>query len=160
MLNFFQNKNKNLIHEAWKKLSTIPKGNYLFSKFLARLVPYSSTIPFTVLELGNGHCKVSMPDSRKVRNHLNSVHAIAIANLGELATGLALVEALPPRARSILTGIEVNYLKKARGVLCARATFAMPELGPHQVINVSGEVLNSAGEVVAKIVAVWMVDSV
>ena len=54
-----------------------------------------------------------------MRNHLDCVHAIALANLAELAGNVALVYSLPDDARFIVSGMEIEYLKKARGTITA-----------------------------------------
>ena len=59
-----------------------------------------------------GYAEVRMADRRAVRNHLDSVHAVALANLAELAGNVALMYSLPDDARFIMSGMEIEYLKK------------------------------------------------
>ena len=97
-----------------------------------------------------------MRDRRRVRNHLRSVHAIALANLGELASGLAMVGALPATVRGILVGIEVAYHKKARGdaeAECAlRGAARSTSRGEH---TVTAHVRDAGGDEVATVTARW-----
>jgi acyl-coenzyme A thioesterase PaaI-like protein len=50
---------------------------------------------------------------RRVKNHLGTVHAIAMANMCELAAGLATEVTLPADLRWIPKGMTIEYLKKA-----------------------------------------------
>ena len=113
-----------------------------------------------MLHLESGHARIRIRDRRRVRNHLRSVHAVALANLGELSTGLALIGALDPNTRGILTGLEITYLKKARGVLEAEAKCSIPEVISDVEQSVEAQIRDSAGEVVAVAQARWLLSPV
>ena len=78
-------------------------------------------------------------------------------NVGEIASGLTLVPALPAGARAILVGLSMEYLKKARGTITATCSYAGPvhlEKREHQLESV---LTDEAGEVVARARARWLV---
>lgn len=102
-----------------------------------------------------GHARVAMRDRRTVRNHLRSIHAVALTNLGELATGLAMVGALPPTVRGILVGFDVSFLKKARGPLEATCTCTVPRVTQDVEQTAVAEIRDQAGDVVATVAARW-----
>lgn len=143
------------IQSLWRRLSPLPAGKWLFSRLLGFMIPYSGTIGATVIRLDPGHVRVRVRERRKIRNHLRSVHAIALANVGELSTGLALVGALGPEARGILTGLDVRYEKKARGTLEAEARCEVPTVRESMDRAVRSEVRDRTGDVVATVTAHW-----
>jgi hypothetical protein len=67
-----------------------------------------------------------MKNRRAVRNHLNSVHAIAMCNLCELVGGTGLDVSLSDHLRWIPRGMQVEYIKIAKTDL--RGTCTIPEI--------------------------------
>ena len=142
----------------WSRLSALPAGAWLFSRALGFLAPYSATIGARVEEIRPGYARVSFRDRRRVRNHLRSIHAIALVNLGEIATGLAVLSTISSGMRAILVDIRAEYLKKARGRLVATAEFALPEaLADNTPCEVEACLTDADGETVTRVRATWLV---
>ena len=97
-----------------------------------------------------------MGDRRAVRNHLASVHAIALTNLAEMTTGLALGFGLPDGMRTILVRVECEFLKKARGTITAASDAPVFTEVVEKEVLVESVLTNEAGEVVAKGRALWL----
>jgi len=144
------------LRRRWQLLSGRPGGRWLFSKGLGRVAPYTGTLGARVQLLEPGRCTVLLADRHRVRNHLRSVHAMALANLGELATGLALMNSLPDGTRGILTGFRIDYLKKARGRLLAECRCAVPPDNSRREYELTGEIRDRDEEVVAVVHARWL----
>lgn len=141
-------------------MAPLPGGRWLFSRLFGWLVPYSGSVRPLITRMEPGHVTVRLRDRRAVRNHLRSVHAIALANVGEVASGLAMVAALPPTVRGILVGLEVTYVKKARGPLEAECHCGVPEVtSPAEHVAVA-HVRDASGEEVATITARWLLGPV
>ena len=78
-------------------------------------------------------------------------------NLGEIATGLAVLTALPSDMRGIVLGLQAEYLKKSRGTLTAKASFEMPtQIGDDTSYEVKTEIIDGSGDVVAVVRATWL----
>ncbi len=149
---------ENRILHWWNRLARLPLGERVFSFALGRLAPYSGTIGARVEEIRRGYARVSLRDRRGVRNHLRSIHAIALINLGEIATGLAVLSTTSADMRGILTGIRAEYLKKARGRLTAIAEFALPQpLEDNTPCEVEAELRDPQGDTVARVHATWLI---
>ena len=145
------------ILRAFNTCQKLPAGSAIFSLVLGRKVPYTGTIHARVDELAPGHSRVRMKDRRRLRNHLRSIHAIALANLGELATGLAMMAAIPATARAIPVEIKIEFLKKARGEITADGSCAIPEVTERHEHPVEALLFDEEGDKVARFTARWMV---
>lgn len=146
------------IAQLWGTCKQLPGGRKLFSRTLGRMAPYTGTIDCEVEELRTGFAVVAMRDRRAVRNHLQSVHAIALMNLGEVATGLAVMVAVDGRGRGIITHLSMDYLKKARGRITATCEAEVPDrVGTHD-FEAEAVLRDAGGGIVARARAVWKVD--
>ena len=142
----------------WARLAALPAGSRLFSLALGWIAPYSGTIGARIEALKPGYARVSLKDRRKVRNHLHSIHAIALLNLGEIATGLAVLSTIPDNMRGIVLDIHAEYIKKARGRLTAIAEFELPEpLQDATPCRVEAKLKDQTGETVTLVTATWLI---
>lgn len=145
------------LRQVWPYLKSLPRGGALLGRVIGRMAPYTGTIRPEVVELDTGHAKIRMADAKRVRNHLQSVHAIALMNLGEVATGTAMLYSLPDDARGIITNLSMEYLKKARGPITAECRCEVPQSSERQEYEVHADLTDEAGEVVARAHAKWLI---
>ncbi len=143
------------LRALWRRLAPLPGGKTLFSLLLGRMTPYSGTIGARVEELAPGFCRATLRDRRKVRNHLNSVHAMALANFAELTSGLAVLAGLAPGVQGIVTGFSISYQKKARGRLIAECRVTGLDVTAERAQEAAVTISDATGEVVARATAQW-----
>jgi acyl-coenzyme A thioesterase PaaI-like protein len=141
---------RNIIRDAWDLLSRVPGGRHVFSRLVGRMAPYTGSIGAVVRELRPGYALVELRDRRAVRNHLDSIHAVALVNLAELCGNIALFYALPDRTRFIVSGLSIEYLKKARGTITAISECPIPAAGVRAEYKVPVSLRDATGTEVAR----------
>lgn len=137
---------------AYNKLQRLPMGKYIFSRVLCLIAPYFKTIKPRFAELKPGYGRITMKNRRAVRNHLNSVHAIAMCNLCELAGGSTLDATLPPHLRWIPSGMEVQYIKIAKTDLTGTCVIPPESIKGKGSLPVTVSVTDTKGTEVMKAV--------
>lgn len=143
------------LRTLWRRLAPLPGGTHLFSWALSRMAPYTGSIHPHVVALEPGYARVEISDRRAVRNHLRSVHAVALVNLAEVATGLAMLSGLPATVRGIVTGLSIEYLRKARGRLVAESRCAVPAVTTDAEYEAHATITDATGQTVARATARW-----
>ena len=146
-----------MIKKQWDMLSKVPGGKTIFSKMVGKMAPYTGTIRPRVVELKDGYAKVTMRDRRKIRNHLDSIHAIAMINLGEVTSGLALLYGMPDDARGIPIALSIEYVKKARGNLTAECTCTPITSNREIEYELEVNIHDQENDKVAKVIAKWKI---
>jgi acyl-coenzyme A thioesterase PaaI-like protein len=145
-------------YKLYRATERLPFGRAIFTELFKRVAPYFQTIPATIESAKPGLVVATMRDTRRVRNHLGTVHAIAMCNLAEMTMGLAAEATIPTSHRWIPKSMGVQYLAKAQGTLTATATLPLPEpLGDKQEITVPVAVTDRGGrEVFHADIVIWV----
>lgn len=100
--------------QLYRRMARLPAGKWLFSRAVCFRAPYFGSIRPTFDDLRPGYCEARMKNRRRVRNHINTVHAIAMVNLCEFAAGTLTEVTVPTSMRWIPKGMTVEYLRKAK----------------------------------------------
>eukprot|EP00281_Chroomonas_sp_CCMP1168_P028578 CAMPEP_0206253888 /NCGR_PEP_ID=MMETSP0047_2-20121206/23396_1 /ASSEMBLY_ACC=CAM_ASM_000192 /TAXON_ID=195065 /ORGANISM="Chroomonas mesostigmatica_cf, Strain CCMP1168" /LENGTH=199 /DNA_ID=CAMNT_0053680135 /DNA_START=36 /DNA_END=635 /DNA_ORIENTATION=+ len=146
------------INKTYDFLCTIPGGRFLFSNLCVwSFTTFSGSIRSTVTKVSPTGAEAFMDDRPWLRNPFSSLHAVALCNLGELVSGLAVLSATQAEKglRAIPNRIEMEYMKKARGRITASTTIDLPKKdGPYKV---TVEFRDSKGEEVCRGYITWVV---
>ncbi len=144
--------------KLFRLLGSSAAGRWTFTRLICFKAPYFSSIKPLVEELAPGRCVVRFHDRRRVRNHIGTVHAIAMCCAAELAGGLATDAAMASTQRWIPKGMSVRYLKKAKGTLTATASVTPPPAdAPAQEAHALVEVRDAQNELVFDAdIAMWV----
>lgn len=138
------------VMQRWNRARHSTFGRWLFSRAVGRFAPYTGTIGARIQELESGRSLVTMLDKKSVRNHLKSIHAVALTNLVELSGSLAIIAAMHPDTRMIPIRLESEFIKKARGTVAATGSCSPPEIGFEGELSSSVVICDDAGEVVVR----------
>src|SRR5689334_12061829 len=139
----------------WRQLDGLPGGRWIFTQVVKWMIPYTGSVSPRVEVLEPGLARISIKQRRRLEQHLGSIHAIALANVAEFASGAAMSTALPPGYRGIVTKMRLEYLKKARGTVTAEARTSLPDLSVEAEHDFAADVTDEAGEVVCRAVVTW-----
>lgn len=112
------------LQQLWQRCDRVPGGKRLFSTVFSAQAPYFFSINPLMRSLEPGRAVAVMADRFWKRNHINSVHAIAMCNLAEYVVGAVSVATIPADIRWIPSGMQTHYTKVAHGKLTATASLA------------------------------------
>jgi len=143
------------VFSYWKYFSKTPFRKAFFSYLIRFVNPYTGALGARIDVLEKGHAQVILRDKKKNRNHLNSVHAIALTNLGEFTSGVAVLGALDSNIRGIVKHISIEFFKKARGTLRAVSKCELPEVKEDTEFKVYADIFDGDNECVAKVCVLW-----
>ncbi len=143
----------------WKGLSSCRFSRLLFSYAIRWFNPYTGRLGAVIEVWKKGHAELSLKDRGANRNHLNSIHALALSNLGEFASGLALLSALEGKSRGIVISLCSEFIKKARGELRAVCRCAPPQVSEACEYEVMSEIYDAQDELVCRVRVTWKLES-
>lgn len=152
--------------QLWRKTKGLPiVGPWAFSFAFGQKAPYFATIKprFTVLE--PNYAELVIAKRRRVKNHLGTVHAIALCNGLEAAMGALAEVTIPSDKRWIPKGMEVTYAAKATTDITCRAetdpeqwtSEALPDSGGDLPVKVWGTT-DDGTVVIEGTIRLWVTD--
>ena len=136
------------VMQKWQQLGGSSIGRWLFSKMVCHRAPYFSSISPVFELLTESSATVYVKKRRKVTNHINTVHAIAMCNACELVAGVGMEANVPRHLRWIPKGMSVNYLAKSNGGVRVTGTFTMPQGNEAVDVPVSCRAVDDEGTLV------------
>ncbi len=143
----------------WKRFSGVPiVGTRAFSFAFSQRAPYFGSIHPRFTEIRPNHAELVIPKRRGVKNHIGTVHAIALCNGLEAAMGALAEATIPSDKRWIPKGMEVSYTAKATSdITCTAETD--PSSGPRTTrdlpVRVKG-VRDDGTVVIEGVIKLWV----
>lgn len=109
---------------AVHRFDRLPRGlrMLLITWVFGGTVHFVRTAGLQFEELSEERAVLELWNRRKVQNHIGSVHAAAVALLGETATGAVFGMSVPDDKLPLLKSMRLDYLKRSQGGLRAEAT--------------------------------------
>ena|SRR5690348_1136530 len=130
---------RNRLARVVHRFDGLPEGlrRFLITWTFGSTVHFVRTAGVRFLELTEERAVLTLANRRRVQNHIATVHAAAVALLGETATGAVFGMSVPDDKYPILKSMRINYVKRSQGAIKAeaaltpeqRARFARDEKG-------------------------------
>ncbi|CAO3669203.1 unnamed protein product [Rhizopus stolonifer] len=132
----------------------------LFAFLMNNLNPYSGSIDMRVTTFSKGFCTGFMRDRHHNRNPFKSIHATALATFAETVGELGLLSSLSSdKDKIVLSSLELEFKKKARGLITASTDFTMPDMNEkEQQVKMDVVVKDRMLDTVAIAHLVWRVE--
>lgn len=113
--------------------------SWLLSQLFGRAVKFAGTAGIRIRQLTFQQAVLQQANHRKVQNHIGSVHAAAMALLGESASGFLLGMHVPDDRLPLLKSMKLDYVKRASGQLTATVSLTDEQI-QHIRSTMKGEV--------------------
>lgn len=133
----------------FETLRRLPLGRHVFDLAVATFAPFNAVLGVKVEELAPGLARTSMRDAYFRRNHLRTVHAVALTGLAEVTGNLAVASLLAEGQRFVVRSFEIDFERKARGALRAECALEARAVSTGQDVEVSVAIYDAQGERVA-----------
>lgn len=129
-------------------------GKKALSKAIGLSAPFSGSIGCKVVDIRDGYIETLLPDRRKVRNHIGTIHAGALATFADTTAAVTILHSMPSGRKPVATGLNMNFIKKAKGPITAKCEWDVPAADA-QGIDLIVILTNAKGETVAEGKTVW-----
>ena len=114
----------NRLERQLARLSEVPAfaRPWFRSVVLGRAVPFTGTAKLRYEEMSASSVQIFVANSKKVRNHIGGVHAMASTLAAETATGMVLGMNVRDDCIPVVKDMHVQFKKRGQGAMRAAAT--------------------------------------
>ena len=142
-------------------------GLFMLNQAFRFGIPFNIPHGFRLTRLDLKECQVVIPKIKTNQNHLNTIHACAMATAGEFAAGVLLLKNYgASKVRLVLKNLNVDYVKQGTTKLTATASISDEKLlSFNTVMDANSKVFadmetvlkNKDGELVATVSTKWQI---
>jgi len=128
----------NRLEKTVNRLSKYPKSVLSFA--IGRVVPFVGTSGLCFEEMTKNRVIVTVKNRRKVRNHIQQIHAAAMVLLAETATGMVVGMNIPDDKIPLIKSLKTDFVRRSKGAMRAEAWLTEDQI--QQILTTDkGEVL-------------------
>ena len=138
--------------DSWRRLNGRSFGRWWFTRLVCRQAPYLSSIRPRFRTLRPGLCSVSLRHHRDVIDPSGGLHAMAMANLCELAARVLMEATLPAKYHWSPRGMTIEYLSTVGTDALATARLDRHEWDNAAHVGVPVTVVDASGREAARAV--------
>ena len=125
---------------------------FLLTTLFGTKVKFASTTGIAIKSVTHQRVEITLPNKKKVQNHIGGIHAIAAAVLAESATGIVFGMNVPDDKLPLLKSMKVEYQRRMQGSLTAIAVISQSEINNIQQqekgdIVISVEITDESGQI-------------
>jgi acyl-coenzyme A thioesterase PaaI-like protein len=93
-------------------------ANALLNRVIPWMIPLAGGLEVRVREVTDSRCEMTMPLSRRTRNHVGSMYIGAQMTLADLTVGVLLFRRFPPGPfAGLIRRVEADFVAKAKGTM-------------------------------------------
>ena len=144
------------------KLDHIPAfvRPWLRNKVMGRAVPFTGTAGLNYVQMAPERVEIAVANVRRVQNHIEGVHAAAMALLAETATGMVVGMNVRDDCLPLAKTMRVDFKRRAQGGLRAVATLsdaqrALMQQTDKGEVSVAVQVSDASGEQPIQCEFIW-----
>jgi len=90
----------------------------VYARLVPRLIPLSAGLKVRIRQLSDTRCELTMPATRRSRNHLGTMYFGAQMTLIDLAVGVLAFRRFPPGPfGGVIKRVETDFRAKAKGTI-------------------------------------------
>lgn len=138
--------------DSWRRLNGRSFGRWWFTRLVCRQAPYLSSIRPRFRTLRPGLCSVALRHHRDVVDPAGALHAMAMANLCELAARVLMEATLPAQYHWSPRGMTIEYLSAVGTDALATARLDRSEWDNASHVGVPVTVVDASGREAARAV--------